>query len=89
MLLFILILLLKQYIINSKYDKSLQEILCRIDNWINDGSGWVIESLEAEYLNVSIFSQLSGSSYIKSPNKLRDSIKGLTNIKSNNRKCFL
>ena len=32
-------------VINSKYDldKSFQEILYRIDNWINEGSGCVIE----------------------------------------------
>ena len=31
-------------IINAKYDfdKSYQKILYRIDNWINEGSGWVI-----------------------------------------------
>ena len=50
-------------IINSKYmlDKSFQEILYRIDNWINEGSGWVIESIHAEYLNISIYSPLSAS----------------------------
>ena len=34
-------------VINSdKYDvdKSFQEILYRINNWINKGSGWIIES---------------------------------------------
>ena len=44
-------------IINSdKYDlnKSFQEILCRIGNWINEGSGWIIESVEAQYVNISI-----------------------------------
>ena len=32
-------------IINHKYklDKSFQEILYRIDAWINKGSGWIIE----------------------------------------------
>ena len=32
-------------VINSKYmlDKPFLEILYRIDNWINEGSGWVIE----------------------------------------------
>ena len=49
--------------------KSLQEIIYRADNWINEGSGWVIKSVNAEYVNISIFSQLSGSSYIKLPNK--------------------
>ena len=35
-------------IINSDQyylDKSFQEILYRIDNWINEGSGWIIESI--------------------------------------------
>ena len=30
-------------------DKSIQEILYKIDNWINEGFGWVIESIEDEY----------------------------------------
>ena len=36
-------------VINSEYslDSSFQEILCRIDNWINKGSGWIIESVDA------------------------------------------
>ena len=55
-------------VINSdKYDldKSFHEILCRIDNWINEGSGWIIESIEAEYANIFIYSPLIGSTYIK------------------------
>ena len=46
---------------NSKYnfDKSLQEILYRIDNWINEGSGWVTGSIEAQCVNISIYSPLS------------------------------
>ena len=46
--------------INSKYDldKSFQEIFYRIDNWINEGSGWVIESADAEYMNFSSFRPL-------------------------------
>ena len=55
-------------------DKSFQEIFCRIDNWINEGSGWVIESINKGYVNISIFSPLSGSTYIELPNKLRDSM---------------
>ena len=70
-------------------DKSFQEILYRIDNWINEGSGSVIESIEAEYVNISIYSPLSESTYIELPNKLKRSIKGLINIKNNDNKCFL
>ena len=74
---------------NSLTKAVINYILYRIDNWINEGSGWVIESIGVEYLNVSIFSPLSGSTYIEFPNKLRHSVKGLINIKSNNNKCFL
>ena len=47
----------------DKYDldKSFQEILYRIDNRINEGSGWIIESIEAQYVNTSVYSPLIGS----------------------------
>ena len=78
-------------VINSEYmlDKSFQDILYRIDNWINEESGWLIESTEAEYVNISIYNPLSGSTYIELPNKLRNPMKGLINIKNNDNKCFL
>ena len=28
--------------------KSFQEILCRTDNWINEGSGWMVELIESQ-----------------------------------------
>ena len=78
-------------VINSdKYDldKSFQEILCRIENWINEGSGWIIESINGEYVNISMYSPLIGSTYIELPEKLKNSGKGLINIKNNDNKCF-
>ena len=79
-------------VINSdKYmlNKSFQEVLYRIDNWINKGSGWIIESIEAQYVNISVYSPLSGSTYIKLPDKLKNPMRGLINIKNNGNKCFL
>ena len=60
-------------VINHKFglDKSFQEILYRTDGWINESSGWIIESLESQYINVSTYRSLIGSSYIKLPVKLR------------------
>ena len=60
-------------IMNSKYmlQKIFQEILYRIDNWINEGSGWVIKSIEAKYVIICICSSLLASSYIELPNKLK------------------
>ena len=77
--------------INFKYDldKSFPDIFYRIDNWINEGSGWVIESINGEYANISIYRTLSASSYIELPVKLKTSRKGLINIKNNYNKCFL
>ena len=56
-------------IINHKYklDQSFQEILFRIDAWINEGSGWIIESIESQYINTSAYQPLVGSSYIDLP----------------------
>ena len=70
-------------------ENSFQKILYRIDNWINDGSGWIVESIESQYINVSTYRPLSGSSYMKMPKELRSSKKGLITIKNKDQKCFL
>ena len=77
--------------INHKFglDKSFEETFYRIDNWINEGSGWIVELIEYQYINISIYRPLLGSSYIKLPAELRSSKKELINIKNNNQKCFL
>ena len=60
-----------------------------IDNWINEGSGWVIEEILNQYLSVSVYSPLIGSTYIKLPDELKHSKKGLINIENDDNKCFL
>ena len=61
----------------------------RIDNWIKEGSGWVIESIEVQYVNISIYILLIGITYIELPDKLKNLMKGLINIKNSDNKCFL
>ena len=70
-------------------DKSFEESLYRLDNWINEGSGWIIESLNSQYLNISTYIPLLGSSFIELPEELNSSMKGLINIQNNDNKCFL
>ena len=43
-------------VINHKFslENAFQEILYRIDNWINEGSGWIVELIESQYINISI-----------------------------------
>ena len=78
-------------VINSEFslNKSFQEILYRIDNWINEGFGWIIESIEGVYVNIYAYSPLTGSTYIELPDELKHPMKGLINIKNNDNKCFL
>ena len=78
-------------IINDRYklDQSFQEILYETDAWINRGSGWIIELIESQYINISTYRPLVGSSYIDLPIELKHPKKGLVNIKNNDQKCFL
>ena len=69
-------------------DQSFQEILYRIDNWINQGSGWIVESIEGFYLNISSDSPLIGSTYIELPDEFKKFKKGLINIQNDDNKCF-
>ena len=69
-------------------NKFVEEILYKIDNWINEGSGWIVELIESQYIDVSTYRQLSRSSYVKLPAELRSSKKCLINIKNKDQKCF-
>ena len=72
-----------------KLDESFQEMLCMIDGWINNGSGWIVESIESQYINISTYRPLLGSSYMDLPVELRHPRKGIINIKNKDQKCFL
>ena len=60
-----------------------------IDNWINQGSGSIVESIEGFYLNVSSYSPLIGSTYIELPDSRKNLRKGLITIQNDDNKCFL
>ena len=77
--------------INHKFslENAFQEILYRIDNWINEGSGWIVELIESQYINISTYRPLSGSFYMDLPVELKSPRKGLINIKNKDQKCYL
>ena len=60
-----------------------------IDVWINNGSGWNVESIESQYINILTYRPLSGSFYMDLPVELRSPRKGLINLKNKDKKCFL
>ena len=78
-------------VINNRFklDQTFQEIIHRLENWISHGSGWIVEEIYSQFLIVSSYLPLSGSTYIKSPVELNHPMKGLINVKNNDNKCFL
>ena len=59
-----------------------------IAQWISEGSGWTIESVDNHYLNIVQYQPMKGSSHIKLPQELRNSAKGLINMKNEDNECF-
>ena len=60
-----------------------------INVWINKRSGWNVESIEPQYINISTYRSLAGSFYMGLPAELKSPRKELTNIKNKDQKCFL
>ena len=82
-----------QTIINNQeiaesLQSSKQQILNFIAQWISEGSGWTIESVDNHYLNIVKYQPMHGSSYIQLPPELRNSAKGLINLKNDDTECF-
>ena len=67
---------------------SKEQILNMIAQWISEGSGWTVESVDNHYLNIVQYQPMKGSSYIKLPQELRNSAKGLINMKNEDNECF-
>ena len=82
---------LTKIVINHRFrlESSFQEILYMIDVWINEGSGWNVESIDSQYITISTYRPLSGSSYMDLPVELRSPRKGLINIKNKDEKRFI
>ena len=58
------------------------------DVWINNGSGWNVQSVESQYINISNYRPLTGSSYMDLPVELKSPRKGLINIKTRIKNVF-
>ena len=74
--------------INESLEASKQNVLNKIAVWISEGSGWTIQSVDNHYLNVVKYQPMKGSSYIELPQELRNSAKGLINMKNEDNECF-
>ena len=67
--------------IAESLQSSKQHILNLISQWISEGSGWTIKSVDGHFLNIVKYEPIKGLSYIQLPQELRNSAKGLINMK--------
>ena len=74
--------------ITEELQSSKHEILNITAQWISEGSGWTIESVDNHYLNIVQYEPMKGSSYIELPQELKHNKKGLINMKNNDNECF-
>ena len=74
--------------IEPELNMSRHEIMNAIDKWVSEGSGWGIDRIDSHYINVTLYKPLNGSSYIELPMELRNSKKGLINMKNKDEECF-
>ena len=64
------------------------EFINRISEWISEGSGWVIKSVDKHEIDISKYKPLRGSSYLPLPEKIKNK-KAMINIQNkNDNECF-
>ena len=74
--------------IGSELSISQQEILNTIDIWVSESSRWTIDKIDSNYISIVVYQPLHGSSYVDLPDELKNSTKGLINIKNKDDECF-
>ena len=81
--------MLSQMIMKSVNHLNIHKrILNIIYIWISEGSGWTVKSIDNHYINIAKYNPVKGSSYIKLPEELKHTSKGLVNIKNKDNECF-
>ena len=70
-------------------DKAAEEINNKIAVWLSEGSGWIIVEIRSHFVNIVKYLPLRGNSYLLLPEELRNSKKGLINLKNTDDKCFM
>ena len=68
--------------IGSELSISREEILNTIDIWVSEGLGWTIDKIDSNNINNNVYKPLHGSSYVDLPDELKNSGRGLINIRN-------
>ena len=80
--------IINQVGISESLKISSENIINKIAQWISEGSGWTVKEINDHYLNIAKYEPMKGSSYIQLPKELRNSAKGLINMKNKDNECF-
>ena len=56
--------------------------------WLSEGSGWTIGSIDNHFVNIIQYTPLKGNSFIKLSIELQNPNKGLINIQNTDNECF-
>ena len=65
-------------------DTSYEKLKYILNIWSSEGSGWIVDKIEAIHIKICNYDPLSGSSHITLPPELNNSMKGLINLKNKN-----
>ena len=63
--------------------------MARTQQWIGEDSGWIIELIDGDYINISFQNPLVGTSYIKMSEELRNLRKVLINVQNEDMSVFI
>ena len=74
----------KRFDLNSTYET----LRHRVKFYSNEDSGWIIDQIEDIWINIANYDPLVGSSYIPLPPELKNSMRGLINLKNKDDECF-
>ena len=73
--------------INEMFEESSQQINTSFENFIKDGSGWVLESIDYIMLYTAVYEPIRGKSFIPTPTSIMRK-KCVVNIQNDDEKCF-
>ena len=67
---------------------SAERILTSIGKWLSEGSGWIIDTVQKHFINITKYKPCNGSNHIQLPIELQHPMKGLVNMKNTDNECF-
>ena len=74
--------------LSKQLRRAYAHMLRRFADWLSDGSGWVLGSINKLELRVARYKPLKGSNYVRVPFQLRKK-KAIVNVKNNDEFCFV